>query len=308
MKNWIRFYFDPATPPGAGAAPAPAATPAPAAAAAPNPTTPGSASTTINPNDPATPPASSFVIPVEFKDKPYLKGVDSSDKLFKMLDGAQTLLGQPRGPVKPADTAPQAEKDAYYESLGRPKTAAEYKFEGEDKTAPAVLEKLKGMFFKHGVSAEAAKGQWADFQAIVGEAAKADVDARNAADVAFTKLGTDIFGAERDKVLATSKALIAANASPAALAIMEKLPIEKLPNEALIVLADVLNNISKKYIKPDGAPAGGPTNAGVTQSELQAQARLLMEKQLALKNPMSEEYASLQKQIDGIYERIRKGV
>jgi hypothetical protein len=307
MKNWIRLCRDPGDAgAAAGAAPAAGAAATPAAgAAAPAVTAPGSASTTVNLNNPPAPAPAAFTIPVEYKDKPYLKGIDSPEKLFKMLDGAQALIGQPKGVIKPADTAPQVEKDAYYEALGRPKIAGDYKFDGEDKTNPQVLEKLKGMFFKHGVPADVAKGQWADFQAIIGESAKADIDARAAADTAFAKLATDAFGANRDKMLETANALIKTHGSPATTAILDKLPLDKLPNEALVVLADVLNNISKKYIKPDGAPPGGPTATGGTPDELRAKARLLMEKQGKV-SPMSEEFNSLQKEIDGIYDTIRQ--
>ena len=40
----------------------------------------------------STPPA--FSVPDAYKDRPYLKGVDSVDKVYEMLDCSQILFGQ----------------------------------------------------------------------------------------------------------------------------------------------------------------------------------------------------------------------
>lgn len=241
-----------------------------------------------------------FTIPDTYKDKPYLKGVDSQEKLLAMLDGAQTLLGK-KGPSIPAADAPQAEKDAYYEALGRPKTAAEYKIPGSDKADPAFLPKVQAVMHKHGLSQEQAAGVWTDINAGLQDWMKEKGLVEAQQDVDFNKLATDNFGAERDKVLARGKELISANISPTM-----KTAVEKLDNNALIVIADLMRNMDKKYIKPDGPPGGGPALNSGTPDELRAKARGLMSEQAKF-DPLSVEFQNLQKQIDGIYDTIRKG-
>lgn len=245
--------------------------------------------------------APTFALPDEYKEKPYLKGIDSLDKVYKMLDGAQELIGK-KSPVVPKADAPQAEKDAYYESIGRPKTAAEYApvLTGADKTDPKVLPRLQAAFHKAGLTPDQAKIVWDESTSAFADFAKEKGVADQQADVDFEKLATDSFGADRDKILATSKAILDANVSPTM-----KAQVAKLSNENLIVLADVLNNINKKYIKQDG-PGGKPFLASGTPDELRAKARGLMSDQ-SKHDPMSVEFQNLQKQIDGLYNQIRTG-
>lgn len=287
----LRLYRDPNATGGA------AVLEAPAAGAQLANLAPASATASVNLND--LPAGGSFALPDAYKDKPYLKGVDSMDKVYAMLDGAQVLIGK-KGPSVPAVDAPQADKDAYYEALGRPKTAAEYKFDGMDKADLKFLPRVQGAFHKHGLTADQAKGVWADVNVALTEhmAEKGIVDQQ--ANVDFTKLATDTFGVDRDKVLARGKELIEANISPAM-----KPAVSKLDNNSLVVLADVLRNLDKKYIKQDGAPGGAPAASSSTPDDIRAQARLLMEKQKGMSS-MSEEFNALQKQINSLYDQLRK--
>lgn len=302
MKDLIRLYRDPDVN-------TPASTPPPVAeppvqtppGAVPLDATPKSASASVNINAPITPQAGTFTLPDAYKDKPYLKGVDSMEKVYAMLDGAQTLVGK-KGVIVPAADAPQAEKDAYYEALGRPKTAAEYTpvLIGADKTDPKVLPRLQDTFHKAGLTAEQAKIVWEGSTATFQDFAKDHALAGQQADIDFDKLAADTFGADRDKVLARGKELVDANISPAV-----KAAALKLDNNAYVVLADILRNIDKKYISPDGAPKHKPTIGTGTPDDIRSQGKVLMEKQLKL-SPMSAEYAELQRQIDGLYSGLRR--
>lgn len=245
--------------------------------------------------------AGAFVIPDAFKDKPYLKGVDSAEKLFKMLDGAQELIGK-KGPARPADGAPQAEWDAYYEAQGRPKTAAEYVFEPveglvyDDKLTQGVKE----LMHKNGVTAAQAKELQKGFDGLVAQIVKEKGIEIQKQNVDFDKLGTETFGADRDKVLATSKSLIDKFTSP-----NMKAHVAALPNESLVVLADVLNNVNKIYIKQDGAPGGGPTANGLTPADVSAKGRELMASE-AYNNPWHKDHAMVVKQVRDLYNPGKK--
>lgn len=295
MKDLIRLYREPAVvvdPPAA------VVEPPVADGAKPVDLKPASASATVDINAKPAVVADPFVLPDAYKDKPYLKGVDSQEKLLKMLDGAQELIGK-KGSGIPKVDAPKEEWDAYYESIGRPKTAAEYQFDGVDKADPKFLPKVQAAMHKHGLTASQAKGLWADVNGAISEAITEKGLADKQTDVDFEKLATDTFGVERDRILARGKELIYANISPAM-----KDAVEKLPNESLVVLADVLRSIDKRYIKNDSAPIGQPTVNGGTPAEVSAKARGLMSEQ-AKHDPMSVEYQSLQKQIDGLYNSLR---
>lgn len=251
-----------------------------------------------------TPPAvtpPSFSIPDAYKEKGYLKGVDSVDKVFKMLDGAQELIGK-KGPSKPVDGAPQAEWDAYYESQGRPKTAAEYVFEPIEgmKHDEKLMQGVKELMFKNGVSAAQAKELQKGFDTIVAQIAQDKGIELKQLDQDFDKLGTQTFGAERDRILANSKALIDKHSSA-----NMKPYIANLPNESLVVLADVLNNVGKIYIKQDGAPGGGPTVTGQTPAEISSKGRELMASE-AYNNPWHKDHATIVKQVKDLYAPIKR--
>ena len=297
--KWLNLYRDPAVAdPAGGAASAIAEPPAAAPGATPDAIKPGSAAASVNINDPAKPAAPAFALPDAWKDKPYLKGVDSMEKVFAMLDGAQTLIGKNRVAV-PGENATQAELDAYYEAVGRPKTAAEYKFEGADKADPKFLPKVQAALHEAGLSSKQAGIVWSKVNAALGEymTEKGIADTQQNTD--FTKLATDTFGAERDAVLARGKELITQLASPT----MKKY-IETLPNESLVVLADILRNADKKYISPDG-PHKPPTMGTESPDQLRAKARELMEKQGKV-DRMSQEFNNMQTEIDAIYNKIRQ--
>lgn len=248
----------------------------------------------------ATVTPESFVVPDAYKDKPYLKGVDSQDKLFKMLDGAQELIGK-KGPSRPIDGAPQTEWDAYYESQGRPKTAAEYQFEKVEGVQydDKLTQGVKDLLFKNGINAATAKELQKGFDTIVVQVVKdkgIQLQEQQKLDLDFDKLGAEAFGAQRDQVLATSKSLIDKFSS-------EKVKpyVAKLPNESLIVMADVINNINKTYIKQDGAPGAGPTTTGVSPADRSARGRELMASP-AYSDPWHKDHERTVKEVKDLYK------
>lgn len=298
MNSLIKLYRFPDAPAGAAVAEPPAAAVAPASV-----TAPASAGTTVNINDAAkpaagTPPA--FALPDVWKDKPYLKGVDSMEKVFTMLDGAQNLIGKNRVAL-PGENATQAELDAFYESVGRPKTSGEYTFKTNDATDKNFIPKVQAAMHKYGLSAKQAAGVWDDVNVALMDYAKEKGIVQKQMDVDFTKLATDSFGAERDAVLSRGKELIKELASPTM-----KQYVENLPNEALVVMADILRNADKKYIRPDG-PGAPPTIGTGTPDQLRVKAKEMMEQQRGL-DPMSTQFQNLQTEINKIYDTIRKSM
>lgn len=291
--KWIRVYREPAVEPPVGAPPV--SIPG-ASASVSLPLPPAGTPPETPPAKPETPPA--FALPDAYKDKPYLKGVDSMDKVFKMLDGAQELIGKRPAGIPGPDATPE-DKAKFYDALGRPKTAGEYVFDGADKADPKFLPKVQEAFHKHGLSAEQAKGIYADINGALAEFAKEAGLAAQQQDVNFDELANKTFGVNRDKVLSISKALLDANVSPSM-----KEHVAKLSNENLIVLADVLNNINAKYIKQDAAPGGSPTAVGLTPASVSAKGRELMMSE-AYNNPFHANHAQVVQQVKEIYGTLK---
>lgn len=61
------------------------------------------------------------------------------------------------------DNATDAERNLYFDALGRPKTAAEYEFDGEDKNAPEWTNYWKAEFHRQGFTKPQAKALSAAF-------------------------------------------------------------------------------------------------------------------------------------------------
>lgn len=99
----------------------------------------------------------------------------------QVLEGYQNLEKMRGVPAErlltlPAADADDAARGAFYEKLGRPKDVAGYEFKlGEADNAYDTG--LKESFFKHGVTAEQAKGIIADYAAIAQAQTQAQADA-----------------------------------------------------------------------------------------------------------------------------------
>lgn len=154
---------------------------------------------------------------------------------------------------------------------------------------------------RYGLSAAQAKGIQKDFDAMGVAMAKEKGIALQQENTNFDKLAADMFGADRDAILARSKGLLD-TFTPANL----KGEVSKLSNENLVVLAGVLNNIHAKYIKTDGPPGTPPGGSAQTPDALRAQARTLMNSP-AYVNPMDPNHDTTRKQIDELYRQASGG-
>lgn len=71
------------------------------------------------------------------------------------------------------DNATDEDRNLYYEALGRPKTASEYEFDGEDKNAPEWTNLWKERFHKRGLTKDQAKALSADFNTSINQMVEA---------------------------------------------------------------------------------------------------------------------------------------
>lgn len=221
---------------------------------------------------PATPPDFISSLPEEFRGKEYLKDVKDMPALLKKLDGAQTLIGARPAGIPQENAAPE-EWNKFNKAWGVPEKAEEYDIGEVPKELPRNEDFEKNMrlaFQKAGLSKRQAKLLSGEYHTIVTAQLKEMGLAVEQQNVNFDTLATETFGERKDKALANGKALIAKY-------VPEKMKahVAGLSNENLIVLASVLDGITKDFIKDDQLP-GGAGGSAPTTDEKRAEARKLM--------------------------------
>jgi hypothetical protein len=215
------------------------------------------------------------VIPEAYKGKPYMKEVDSFDKLFADFDNAQTLIGQRQqsAEIPGADATPE-QIQAYADKI-RPESPDVYTFpeteyskkfgrdeafQGEMKTAfqEAALQPWQVNILTEKYDA-----------ALFGKASELAASAETqAAD--FEKLADGHFGESKEEKLKIANAVLKEN-TPEAF----KPFLEKLPNESLMILSAVANELHAKYMTEDNLNIGAKGTA-TDEGALQEEARQLM--------------------------------
>ena len=218
------------------------------------------------------------IIPAEFKEQPYLKdlrgltiGPDAYAALFKKLDGAEKLIGKKT--AIPEATAPDAEWDSFFARL-RPETAEAYEFkdkDGKEAGDPEFLKAVKGIFHKAGVPKNQAAKIYSDFEALIAEKQAAQTKETERLDAEFNDMVSKAFTAENEKVLTTARKMID-EFTPDNL----KGHIQRLPNESLVLMAGILNNIATKFIGEDKMNADKGGTQGTDEVTLRNEAKKIM--------------------------------
>ncbi len=133
-----------------------------------------------------------FVLPDEFKDKPWAEKVKSQADLYKQVDNLSTLAGK-KNAYPQADATPE-QLTEYYQGL-RPESADKYDF-GENHPQPEVAKQFGEMLFKANVSEHQSKQLIADYnaheKAIIEEATSEE---------GFKEIMTKQFGEKYDGVV-----------------------------------------------------------------------------------------------------------
>jgi hypothetical protein len=216
-----------------------------------------------------------FAIPETYKTKEYLKDAKSYDDVFKMLDGAQTLIGKRPAGI-PDDKASPEDWDRFYATAGRPEKAELYEFddaalpEGQ-KRDPEFAGKIKGIMHKAGLSTRQAKQLQTEYDKLIGEGMAAQTKSAQEADAKFETDAQALFGARKDEALGIAKNLLGAHLPESM-----KGHIEKLGNQELLMLASVLDSVNAKYIKEDGPNKGGGGGSAKSAVEIEKEATDLM--------------------------------
>jgi hypothetical protein len=257
-----------------------------------------------DPTPSSTPPQVDFtsVIPEAYKDKPYMKEVTSFDKLFQDFDNAQSLIGQRQEglDIPGADATPE-QIQAYVDKI-KPESVEAYTFPeteyskkfGRDE---AFQGQMKELFHKAGLQPWQVNTLTEGYDAaLFGKANEMASSAENqAAD--FEKLAEGHFGEAKEEKLRIANEILKAN-TPEAF----KEHLAKLPNESLMVLSGVLNNVYDKFMKEDDLNTGGKGTATDTAA-LQEEARQLMADP-AYKDFRNPKHDQIVKRVNELYDQI----
>lgn len=243
------------------------------------------------------------IVPEEFKDRAYLKDLltrkldpEAYKELFKKLDGAEKLVGTKSG--IPKEDAPAEEWTQFFGKL-RPQDAEAYEFktkEGETPD-PEFVKSVKGMFHKAGLSKAQAKILQEDFSALMEKQTEAQKKEMERLDAEFEALTAKAFGADNEKALAKAQEMLK-TLTPDAL----RPHVEKLSNEAMVILSGILYAVHNKYIAEDriNTPPAGDVKG---ETELREEAKRLMASP-EFKNEFHAKHAETRARVEAIYKKV----
>lgn len=218
------------------------------------------------------------LIPEEYREKPYIQNILKSEKpneqLFKEFDGLQKKLGERSNLSIPKEDAGEEEWNKFYQSLGRPEKADDYTIDkptwgDEDKDIGKFIEDLRGnenfekdvktLFHKAGLTPQQVKILAPGFDEVMvknnREFFQQAAGAQTELERDYSERMKDIFGNRAEKVNEVGRKLIRENAPDNV-----KKMVDELDNKSQAILAAVLDNINKKYIKEDGKVTAGGTS------------------------------------------------
>lgn len=244
------------------------------------------------------------LVPAAYKDKPYMKQVTSMDKLFSDFDNAQSLIGQrPQGAEIPGANATPDQIEAYAAKV-RPASPDAYTFPeteyskkfGRDATFQG---EMKGLFHKAGLQPWQVNMLTEGYDGIVFNKANEMATSKESQAADFEKLADGHFGAEKEAKLKIANDILKTHVPDAF-----KSSLEKLPNESLMILSGVLNNVYNKYMKEDDLNIGAKGAATDTTS-LQQEAQQLMADP-AYKDFRNPKHENVVKRVNELYDQIGK--
>lgn len=249
-------------------------------------------------------PAENFIknIPDAYKDKPYLKGIDSTEKLFSAFDGAQKLIGSRPSGIPDAN-APKEAWDNFYKTLGRPEAPDAYTLTPTEglKYDENFTKGIKGIFHEAGLTQKQVEIVQKGFDKQLLDFSKNAEAKTKQMDIDFDKLAVETFGAEKDIKISKVRALITEHAPKS----MTQ-HLSTISNENLIIMAGVIDSLATKYISADKMPSGNnlPGNNGGTIEQLREEARrLMMTKEF--NDPFHPEHNRVREKVTSLYAPLR---
>ena len=248
----------------------------------------------------------------EYLDKPYMKAIDSPERLFKEMDNAQNLIGKKLNVPGPEATDKEQEE---YLDLIRPKDKNVYQL--SDAHLPENLkgfhpdgfeDRIKDLFQKAALTPKQATILSEGYDKIMldfnGQAISHYAELQKAQqinDADYNALADKTWGTEREAVQNTARALLQ-EFTPEEF----KKGLDDLSNENLVIMASVLKGISDKYISQDDLNILRHSGMNTqTVDTLKSEAQQKMAELMNL-NPHDPKYEAKQREVNELYKRIGK--
>lgn len=246
------------------------------------------------------------LLPADIQSKPYAKEINTFGDLIKKFDGAQGLLGQRAVP----DPNDPPEKWVEFHGKHAPKTIEEYKLaDAIEGVPPEYLTKatgltnmVKSILFAAKASPYQARLAHTELMKVLY---KAESGIKKQGDDAFIKLSGDLFGEQRDAVIANGKKFLAAylpdNIKPL---------LEGMDEKQLTVVLAATDNLAKKFTGEDPFRGGGNGpggSGGETKDQLIAQMQAIM-KDPAYSDPFKDKpkHSDLNQKMEVIRGKLKK--
>jgi cell division protein ZapA (FtsZ GTPase activity inhibitor) len=204
------------------------------------------------------------IVPQEYHDAGYLKDLLDKDQktalpeVFKKLHNAQGLIGKKSG--LPTADAPEEEWSKFLGSLkaGKPEEYQVPKGADGKDVDPAFAKALQASFHEGDVHPKQAAKFMAKFQAemkgYAEQQSKAKKDAEEKAAKAFDEIARVALGEQNKEKMTQAKKLLEEHC-PANL----KAYVGKLDDNALVIMAGVINAIAAEYMPEDALNPKGKT-------------------------------------------------
>jgi len=248
----------------------------------------------------------------DYLDKPYMKEIDSPEKMFKTIDNLQSLMGKKT--IVPDSNASEKDWNDYRERIGL-KDSSVYEF--GDSHLPDNLKgihpegfetKVKDLFHSAAVTPDQAKILQEGYDKLMIDAhgdllaeAVSKQQNQQILNADFDALADKMWGGEKEAVQNTAKALIN-EFTPNDL----RPHLENLPNDNLVIMASVLKGISDKYISQDDlASLKSSGSSSVSADGLRTQAQEAMTALMSM-NPFDKGYSTQQDKVNDLYAQLGK--
>ena len=250
------------------------------------------------------------LLPADIQAKPYAKDINNFGDFVKRYDGAQALLGQRN---VPAATDPD-EKWAEFHGKMRPEKPEGYVIPEVQGVPPEIVKQwaegplLKSLLHKANASPYQAKILSTEIMSLLYKAQmheeQESVKATQAKDASFAKLAGDLFGDNKDNVIANGKKFLAANLPENVRPLLEGMSEKELT----VVLA-ATDGMARKFTGEDPFRGGGGNGGGggETKDQLVAQMQAIM-KEPAYGDPLKDRVknADLNARMEVIRGKLKK--
>ena len=222
-------------------------------------------------------------VPDEFKEEAWAKDIKTHEDVWKKLAGAQKLIGK-KGIIPPGKDASKEEWDAHYKALGRPETPEGYEFKNIDalkeiERNPTLDNGIKQILHKYNVPKEAAEGIVRDYENLIYEFKKPELEKMTKTEKEFQNLTKEVLGSERDSTISAFKEIMRESLGDKAFLASK---LEGLDNDALMPLIVFSKNLHDKYVGENKIKVNN-NSVGDMTGDLRSDFQTLSQRKLALK-------------------------